>query len=160
MATANQSSQVTDVDELFCRVRVEKHYGNQNDISVALEEPTLVSLKDSPDVANDTRLLWAKKVIEAFQSSTEPQSTIRPWDFLLSLDGSVQSLTVPKTDGDHHKTYPTRFQIPTNSLLGLNQEQQLKRAEVFALGSLLYEIISGSVPFENLSDDEVQLRYS
>ncbi|KAI9877711.1 MAG: hypothetical protein M1830_003053 [Pleopsidium flavum] len=78
----------------------------------------------------------------------------------IDVECSVQSLTVPKTDGDHHKTYPTRFQIPTNSLLGLNQEQQLKRAEVFALGSLLYEIISGSVPFENLSDDEVQLRYS
>jgi hypothetical protein len=31
---------------------------------------------------------------------------------------------------------------------------------MFALGSLLYEINSGNKPFEELSGDEVQLRFS
>jgi hypothetical protein len=31
---------------------------------------------------------------------------------------------------------------------------------MFALGSLLYEINSGKKPFEELSDNEVQLRFS
>jgi hypothetical protein len=46
------------------------------------------------------------------------------------------------------------------TLLQLGQEEKNKRSEMFALGSLLYEINSGKKPFEELSDDEVQRRFS
>ena len=36
----------------------------------------------------------------------------------------------------------------------------VKRAESFIIGSLLYEIETGRKPFEDLSDDEVQRKYS
>jgi len=144
---------------VLCRLQVNKSYNNNEYTSVAAD-PALVSLKDCADIAIDTRLQWANKIIEVFQSSTESHTTLRPWDFLLSLDGSVELGTVPNSDADHHKAYPPRFCIPPDTLLGFNQEDQIKRAEFFALGSLIFEIMSGKVPFEDLSDDEVQLAYS
>ncbi len=35
----------------------------------------------------------------------------------------------------------------------------MKRAERFALGSLLYEVMTANEPFEKVSDDEVQDHY-
>jgi hypothetical protein len=42
-------------------------------------------------------------------------------------------------------------------VLRLGQEG---KEQAIVLGSLLYEINSGNKPFEELSDDEVQLRFS
>ena len=42
----------------------------------------------------------------------------------------------------------------------LDHNQKVKRAEMFAMASLLHEIISGMQPFEGLTDGEVQPRFS
>jgi hypothetical protein len=55
--------------------------------------------------------------------------------------------------------YPARFRIPEDDLIGLGREVKVKQREMFALGSLLYEIISGRKPLEHLSDDDVQRKY-
>jgi hypothetical protein len=60
----------------------------------------------------------------------------------------------------HDNVYPARFRIPPDTVLRLGEEEKNKRSVMFALGSLLYEINSGNKPFEGLSDDEVQLRFS
>jgi hypothetical protein len=83
-----------------------------------------------------------------------------PWEFILSLDGTVECLALPPPDSHDDKVYPPRFRIPPHTLLQLGQEEKNKRSEMFALGSLLYEINSGKKPFEELSDDEVQRRFS
>jgi hypothetical protein len=124
-------------EEVTCRVLVIKPYGNNDDVSLA-EKSARVCLKDCPNTAIETR----------------------PWEFILNLDGTVECLAVPPSKSHHDKVYPARFRIPSNTLLRLGQEEKNKRSEMFALGSLLYEINSGNKPFEELSDDEVQLRFS
>ena len=45
-------------------------------------------------------------------------------------------------------------------LWGLDEAEKVWRVEMFARASLLYEIFSGTKPFEDLTDDEVQDRFS
>ncbi len=58
------------------------------------------------------------------------------------------------------KVYPARFQIPPGTIRGLDYHEKVRRAERFAIASLLYEIFSGTKPFEELTEDEVQYRFS
>lgn len=66
----------------------------------------------------------------------------------------------PSCNSGKNAGYPARFQIPPRTLWGLDEEQKVKRAEMFAMASLLYEIFSGTQIFEGLSGDEVQDRFS
>jgi hypothetical protein len=102
----------------------------------------------------ELRYEWAHEVMKYFG---EPHDRIRPWDFLAKLDGSVESLALPSSEGE---VYPARFQVPPSTLRELDCNQKVRRAEMFALASLLYEIISGTKPFEELADEEVQRRFS
>lgn len=47
--------------------------------------------------------------------------------------------------------YPVRFQIPPGTLRELDHHEKVRRAERFAMASLLYEILSGTKPFEELT---------
>jgi len=143
-----------EINEVICRVRVK-----QLD-----EESDGVSLKDFPDADVETRHLWASHIVRAFESTPEVHDTIRGWDIFLRPDGSVQFCAIaplPVEGGDHgeNMVYPARFRIPESDLIGLGREAKAKRAEMFALGSLLYEVISGRKPLEDLSDDDVQHKY-
>jgi hypothetical protein len=111
-------------------------------------------------VAIETRLLWAQDIAKRSLTCSKLYDTIRPWEFILNLDGTVECLTLPPSDSNHDRVYLARFRILPHTLLQLYQEEKNKRSEMFALGSLLYEINSGKKPFEELSDDEVQLRFS
>lgn len=96
-----------------------------------------------------------------------PYTSIRPWDLLAELDGSVSKVDgyVSKLDGaveipgSTGKAYPARFQIPASCLRDLEHSQRVRRIEMFAMASLLYEIMSGKQPFEGLTDEEVQDRF-
>ena len=87
-------------------------------------------------------------------------NSIRPWNFVARLDGSVESLATPTSGVDLSEGYPARFQIPHGTLHGLETDEKVKRAENFAMASLLYEVMSGKKPFEELSDSEVQNRFT
>lgn len=102
------------------------------------------------------RQRWAEEIVKIFTSKPNPTSTIRPWDILLHPDGSVEALSSEK---EGRSFYPSRFRIPPRSILGLDEAEKVKRAERFALGSLLYEVMTANEPFEKLSDDEVQDHY-
>jgi hypothetical protein len=155
--TKTAASMITE--EVTCRVLVIKPYGNDDDVSLA-EKSARVCLKDCLNTAIETRLLWARAIAKEFSACSKRYDSIRPWEFILNLDGTVDCLAVPPSKSHHDKVYPARFRIPPNTLLRLGQEEKNKRSEMFALGSLLYEINSGNKPFEELSDDEVQLRFS
>ncbi|KAL2040766.1 hypothetical protein N7G274_006224 [Stereocaulon virgatum] len=142
---------------LSCRVRVSKLDNEDADTTLS-EEPTVFALKDLPDVDIATRTKWAFEVMKYFNES---KASLRSWDFLAKLDGSVESLAVPLSAGPSSadEVYPARFQIPPSCLQGLDNEQKIQRAEKFAMASLVYEIMSGVPPFEGLTDDEVQRRF-
>ena len=66
---------------------------------------------------------------------------------------------MPVLEGDPSEGYPSRFQIPPSTLYGCDHDEKVRRAERFAMPSLLYEIMSGRKPFEGLTDNEVQGRF-
>jgi len=146
-------------DEVTCRVLVIKPYSSDENISLA-EKSVRVCLKDCPNTTTETRLLWARDVAKEFLACSQLYDTIRPWEFILNLDGTVECPTLPPPGSHDRNVYPARFRIPPDIVLRLGHEEKNKRSEIFALGSLLYEINSGNKPFEELSDDEVQLRFS
>ena len=83
--------------------------------------------------------------------------SIRPWDLLARLDGSFKPLLLSALEG---AVYPARFQIPPGTIRELDPHEKVKRVERFAMASILYEILSGTKPFEELTDDEVQHRFN
>lgn len=82
--------------------------------------------------------------------------SVQPWDFLSKLDGSVKPLPVSASESD---VYPARFQIPPDTIREPDHHERVRRAERFSMASLLYEIFTGTKPFEELTDDEVQYRF-
>ena len=145
--------------DLTCRIRVEKTEGNDCDNGLPQEVVTL-PLRDCPDIGIEIRTRWATEVMKHFEQIRKPRTCIRPWDFVARLDGSIESLTMPVLEGDLSEGYPSRFQIPPRTLYGFNHGEKIRRAEMFAMASLLYEIMSGRKPFEGLTDNEVQGRFT
>ena len=117
---------------------------------------SLRDIKESPKMTDKLRQRWVEEIVKIFSSSPNPISTIRPWDILLHQDGSVEALSSEK---EGRSFYPSRFRIPPLTVLGLDEGEKVKRAERFALGSLLYELMTANEPFQELSDDEVQDHY-
>ncbi len=144
--------------DVTCRIRVEKAEGNDGDNGQSQEVATF-PLRDCPDIGIEIRTRWATEVMKHFEQTRKPHTGIRPWDFVAKLDGSIESLTMPVLEGDPSEGYPARFQIPPSTLYGFDHDEKVRRAEMFALASLLYEIISGRKPFEGLTDNEVQGRF-
>jgi hypothetical protein len=139
--------------QLPCRIRVKRAEDNEADTTQS-QESAVCFLRDCPDVGTELRTQWAREVMKYFG---EVHDRIRPWDFLARLDGSVESLALPSSDAE---VFPSRFQIPPSTIHGLDRNQKVRRVEMFAMASLLYEIMSGKEPFEELADDEVQRRFS
>lgn len=137
-------------EEVDCEIRLL----NQQSPYDELSHPT-ADLKHRPDISIETRLKWASAVIAVVHSASETPNRLRPWCLDLYLDGTVISRLVP-LEGD---AYPARFRIPSKYLGGYDSQGAIKRTELFALGSLLYQLESGQKPFEDLSDEEVQHKY-
>lgn len=145
---------------LTCRIRVKKTGEKNGAEGTDLPETALVSLRDYADVGIELRTKWAQEVMKSF-ATRNPHDYIRPWDLIATPDGSVKALAMePSLHPGENVGYPARFQIPPRTLWGLDKAQKVQRAEMFAMASLLYEIFSGTQTFEDLSDDEVQNRYS
>ncbi|KAI9763893.1 MAG: hypothetical protein M1840_009005 [Geoglossum simile] len=129
-----------------CRARVRR-----------LSSDELYSLTSCSDVGIVVRQQWVKEVILAFKSPSDTD-IIRAWDFVLHLDGAVE--TRPTAPTGHDFVYPVSFRAPPSLLDEPDQAARVKRLEKFALGSLIYEILSGSKPFSGLSDSEVAGQFS
>lgn len=52
--------------------------------------------------------------------------------------------------------YSARFRIPPTTLYGLSEEECQKRAQWFAVGSLLYTVMAGKPPYEDLDEGLAQ----
>ncbi|KAI9746309.1 MAG: hypothetical protein M1818_000020 [Claussenomyces sp. TS43310] len=107
--------------------------------------------REPPDSQYGTRLQWAKSISDLFlaASGSKDRSCIRDWDLVLNLDGSVENIAQnPPAFPVPAKLYPARFRLPAAISDRLSTDgERIQRAELFALGSILYEIFSGHQPF-------------
>ena len=144
-----------DSEPTCCRIRVK---WPRSEDSSQLVTQSLKDVKSSPEMTEDLRQQWIARLVSSFSSTPTSATTIRPWDILLHDDGSVETISSEKAN-PAPSLYPSRFRIPPRTIHGLDEADKIKRAERFALGSLLYQIITANEPFEQLGDDEVQDRY-
>jgi len=130
-------------NEVPCRVRVRGDAGN------------LLTIADIPDIQEDLRRCWIVKCIKLIHRTPNTTTHIRPMAFILDLDGTVHA----ELEHIENQTgnYPARCRIPPSTISDLPLQERLWRAEKFALGTLLYEIITSHSPFE--ADDRVQAHY-
>ena len=143
----------------------------------------LVSLAEYTDTPPmELRLKWAKALADHLlgffnqiedepesesqletEAQPEPELILRPWDFVLNLDGTVDpvvdAMAPAEAQPGRAMRYPACFLIPQNTLLGLDQPEIKMRTELFAFGGLLYEVVSLQKPFDGLGDDEIQARF-
>lgn len=142
-----------DIDTMLCRVHV-KIPGEKAD-SLTLRRP-----RDVPDISDATRKSWVNGM-KQFVSSGADYHHIRPLDFLVSLDGSVE--VQPSSDQAAASTtpfiYPSPYRIPPETITDLEPSEKIRRAELFALGSLIYEVYANEAPFETLGGSDVQAQY-
>ncbi|KAL8894401.1 MAG: hypothetical protein Q9192_004351 [Flavoplaca navasiana] len=144
--------------KLTCRLRVKKAECSDDD-SGQPQEAAILPLRDCPNIGTELRIRWANEMMKHFEQIGEPHTSIRPRDFIAGLDGSVESLQVLGSEDDRIDSYPARFQIPASTLNGLDRDEKVRRTELFAMASLLYEIMTGRKPLEGLTDEEVQHRF-
>jgi hypothetical protein len=111
---------------------------------------------------------WAKRLIEdgskvfsddeatAFRDASLPDLT-----FIIK-DSDNAKLLVSAHDRTPYNTsnldsqYSARFRIPPATLHGLSEEECKKRAQRFAVGSLIYTVMAGKLPFADLEEELVQ----
>jgi hypothetical protein len=175
--------------EVLCRIRVNMslpsspHQCNgvvtsQLDLhsNVSTELPvSLHDLNNSFDIPMETRLQWANETILKFRGLSDVHHhhhhDIRPWDLVLNLNGSVENVAkfppelmvpecLPPTESQLQE-YPSRYRLPTPISNQISSKLELtRRTENFALGSLLYELISSKRPFQDDEDDrQIQSKY-
>jgi hypothetical protein len=69
------------------RVLMIKPYDNGDDVSLAEK-----SARVCPNTATETRLLWARAITKEFLACSTRYDSIRLWEFILNLDGTVDLL--------------------------------------------------------------------
>ncbi|KIM79121.1 hypothetical protein PILCRDRAFT_823696 [Piloderma croceum F 1598] len=121
----------------------------------------LVDIKsDVPSRGPTDPLGLVLQFIKFIHPVPQTSTRIRPISLILNLDGTVQAEPVHRMFADKPPgVYSARYRIPMSTIRDLPLEEQVWRAEKFALGTLLYELLVGHEIFERLSDDEVQRRY-
>ncbi|KAG4427631.1 hypothetical protein IFR05_016885 [Cadophora sp. M221] len=148
----------------LCRIRVKV----PRDVSSEDEDAAVQSLKSkyhftpvstlSDPVPLATLRQWIQSISGLFFKRQEMtnQSCICDWDLILNLDGSVENIpSTQAASSQIEKVYPSRYQLPPViwNRLSTNREK-IQRAELFALGSILYELISGGQLFTDIGPDE------
>ncbi|KAF7870552.1 hypothetical protein EAF04_004296 [Stromatinia cepivora] len=108
---------------------------------------------------SDLHTKWANAIQKLFSPDPEsPHHTqIRNFDILLNKDGSAENLLQNQSTSSKSATqlYPTRCQLPEVISTRLTtDEEKVARAELFALGSILYEISSGHPLFRDVDEED------
>jgi hypothetical protein len=128
----------TPVQEAICRIRVEQ----------SASQPLL--LTDCSNVPIETRDRWVRSISEQFgRRKLDDSCGIRDWDLILSLDGSARnSAGNTSKPSPPTRVYPARYRIPNVIIERLDSSKdKVERAEQFALGGLLYQVLSGKEIF-------------
>jgi len=130
-------------DTVPCHMRVQNSDGK------------LVALADIRDA--EVRHRMALKFIKFIH----PGAThIRPISLTLNVDGTVEAelLTFARPAHEQPNVYPARYRIPPFMISDLPLQERVWRAEKFALGVLLYELLSGRRIFEGEQYDDAAVQ--
>jgi hypothetical protein len=127
-----------------------------------------LALVDLDKIPLENRLAWVTAISDHFLGATKQDRNlcVRDIDLILKGDGSIENLVVePSIEKDGLGGYPARYQIPKAILDRIDStEEKIKRTELFALGCILYQLISGKGIFPDLSyserdEEEIERRY-
>ena len=144
-----QDFKAMDVNQNYVEIPCILHLtttDSKNDGSIADQKSSSqADITEWHDAPIELRSLWAKKIIPIIQTDSRNPDDLRPWDLVLHLDGSVTNevQSTPQDKAGQRAVYPARYRIPPTTLLGFQHAEMFKRAESFALESLLYELTSG-----------------
>jgi len=162
--------------EAICRIRVTNSLSHkeeiQNDlhkasISQCVQDDTNILALDNPSIPPETRLQLVESISELVLNQEKPTggNRVREFDLILRLDGSVVNCPADasSSSGDT-KIYAARYQIPGKIIERLRSDKEkVQRAELFALGCFLYQVLSGKEMMSDLGNGEmrekIQSRY-
>lgn len=106
------------------------------------------------------RAQLALKLIKFVHSTHETATRIHPISLILYADGMVLAEPVHMVHvGNPPGAYPARYHLPMSTINDLPLQERVWRAEKFALGMLIYELLTGCRIFEGVSDNDIQSRY-
>ncbi|KAI3337163.1 hypothetical protein HD806DRAFT_475868 [Xylariaceae sp. AK1471] len=88
-------------------------------------------------------------------TSLQDLTVVREDNDNVRLSVSARDST-PYSISDPDSQYPARFRIPPSTLRDLPEEECKKRAPRFAVGCLIYNIITGEPPFADLDESIAQ----
>lgn len=117
----------------------------------------------------EERAVWARSIIQDSSKvfSEDEHASFHPHplpDLVVVIkDDKTAQLLAQAHDGDPYQIsnldshYSSRFRIPPATLLDLSDKEKEchERAQRFAIGSLLYTIMTGEEPFSDLLDDSL-----
>ncbi|ESZ91787.1 hypothetical protein SBOR_7825 [Sclerotinia borealis F-4128] len=113
---------------------------------------------EEPDLNRqyNLNLKWADSIQKLFFTDQESpdRNNIRNFDIVLNLDGSADNYFQDQQASSRSAMlYLTRYQLPEAISGRLNTtEERIARAELFALGRILYEITSGHQLFHEIDE--------
>lgn len=131
----------------------------------------LLKLDNYEQIPIDTRLKWITAITEDFLGPPKANAGVgvRDFDFVLKSDGSIENLTESTSTSFEDvqlREYPVWYRIPQPVLDNIDSiEEKIKRTQLFALGCILYELISGHDVHTELGhkqeyEVEIQRRYT
>lgn len=157
-----KSQVMIEEEELNCQLRLLQGSDKESEKVLTLGE--YIGDIEAPAIPASIFLLWARNIAQTFSKELEAGHAIRSWDFHLRLDGSTHllpyeikpdtkdSLALTKT------TYPVRYCMPLRDNLSDDSANFLSAS--FVLGSLLYEVVIGAKPYEEVGSEEIRSRYA
>jgi hypothetical protein len=131
------------------------------------QHQNLLRLDNYDQIALDTSLKWVTEITEDFlgPSKSDHESGVRDFDFILKSDGLIETIAETTTAASQEarlRMYPARYQIPRPILANIDScEEKIKRTELFALGCILYELISGhgiQTDLGHTQEDEIKIQ--
>ncbi|RYP20327.1 hypothetical protein DL767_009473 [Monosporascus sp. MG133] len=126
--------------------------------------------RDSQTTGGDA-VAWAYCIIEdAIEAFLGDEATVSRSTSLPDLTAAIKDNDhaellpephhlIPYSLSDPDSQYPARFRIPPTTLRDLPEQECKKRAQRFAVGSLIYTIMSGKPPFADLDESIVQQNF-
>ena len=139
------------VHDSACQLRAKVHDDE--------DESRLVEVSELAGISKEIRVQWIEKIAKCMKSESYSE-TVRPWEFVVSLDGSVAGCNPILDEGENSsRMYPAHYRTPPGSIDPIDRRQRVKCRERFAFASLLYEIWFLRKPFAELNDEEVQQRH-
>jgi len=114
-------------------------------------------LSSVQNIPEETRVKWAPEVARIFDELNITQSQQKKWIVNLFMNGTAK---VSTEQFKHHQlcrvpSFTAPYQIPPLIIEKLSDERKIKDQQLFAVGSVIYEFMTGYPPFHDRPKDEI-----